>query len=349
MTLGFQSTSSDHSQWRFPSSPSRVARMLTTRSKSENSNRCGVSASRSFGPISGSASISRNTSSMTSRSSLAESNEALMAQLPVAGGFGGVLGVGRRGRGRGLRRSGRRRSGRGRLGRRGGLLAPPPASCRRGGLLGRRGRLLRRRALLRRGGFFAAAAGFLATAAGFVATAAAASWPPPCAPRLLRAAALRAAGFFTAAAGFAARRRRLRGAGRISSEATREASASTSRRRRLTSSSTRMSSSVCRTGPAAAAISSTISRVRSRVDAAPSAERRPYARPRCERRRGRRLDALVVLLVLSSCPSSPWLGNFSSMTHLVSPRRSTFARTPTSPSACCCPATPGARCGWRSS
>src|SRR3954453_22032835 len=62
--------------------------MLTTTSKSENSNRCGVSASRSLGPISGSASISEKILSITSRSSLADSNEALMAQEPPAAGFG---------------------------------------------------------------------------------------------------------------------------------------------------------------------------------------------------------------------------------------------------------------------
>src|SRR5262245_24827089 len=62
--------------------------MFTTTSKSENSNRCGVSASRSLGPISGSASISEKILSITSRSSLADSNEALMAQEPPAAGFG---------------------------------------------------------------------------------------------------------------------------------------------------------------------------------------------------------------------------------------------------------------------
>ena len=41
MTLGSQSTSSDHSQCRLPSSPSSAARMLTTRSRSVNSKRCG--------------------------------------------------------------------------------------------------------------------------------------------------------------------------------------------------------------------------------------------------------------------------------------------------------------------
>src|SRR4051795_6946560 len=80
-TFGSQSTSSDHSQWRLPSSPSRVARMFTTSSKSVNSKRWGVSASRSLGPISGSRSIIANTSSMQSRSSRGDSNEAPTAQL----------------------------------------------------------------------------------------------------------------------------------------------------------------------------------------------------------------------------------------------------------------------------
>src|SRR4051794_8647959 len=60
--------------------------------------------------------------------------------------------------------------------------------------------------------------------------------------------------------------------GRTSSDATRAARDSTSPRSRLTSSRTRMSSSVWRRRPAAAAISSTISRVRSRVTEAPSAD-----------------------------------------------------------------------------
>src|SRR5438874_13535999 len=46
--------------------------MFTTRSTSGNSNRWGVSASRSFGPISGSVLIIVNTWSMTSRNSFAE-------------------------------------------------------------------------------------------------------------------------------------------------------------------------------------------------------------------------------------------------------------------------------------
>ena len=71
LTLGSQSMSSDHSQARF-GSPAPPARMLTTRSRSVNSNRCGVSASRSLGPISGSSLISANVRSMTSRNSLGE-------------------------------------------------------------------------------------------------------------------------------------------------------------------------------------------------------------------------------------------------------------------------------------
>src|SRR5215207_6444569 len=55
--------------------------MLTTRSRSVNSKRCGTSASRSLGPISGSASIIAKTWSMTSTNSSSESNSTLpMAQ-----------------------------------------------------------------------------------------------------------------------------------------------------------------------------------------------------------------------------------------------------------------------------
>src|SRR5829696_1728407 len=79
-TRGSQSTSSVHSQVRFPSSPSRVARMFTTRSTSSNSQRIGTSASRSFGPISGSSSIIPNTRSITVLNSLGESKET-----PTAG------------------------------------------------------------------------------------------------------------------------------------------------------------------------------------------------------------------------------------------------------------------------
>ena len=48
--------------------------MFTTRSKSSNSKRCGTSASRSAGPISGSSLIIVKISSITVRNSLAESN-----------------------------------------------------------------------------------------------------------------------------------------------------------------------------------------------------------------------------------------------------------------------------------
>ena len=51
--------------------------MLTTRSRSVNSNRCGVSASRSLGPMSGSSLISANVRSMTSRNSVSELNAAI--------------------------------------------------------------------------------------------------------------------------------------------------------------------------------------------------------------------------------------------------------------------------------
>src|SRR5437762_57084 len=46
--------------------------MFTTRSRSGNSKRCGVSASRSFGPMSGSVLIIVNALSITSRHSPAE-------------------------------------------------------------------------------------------------------------------------------------------------------------------------------------------------------------------------------------------------------------------------------------
>src|ERR671911_711869 len=93
-TFGFQSTSSDHSQYRLPSSPSVAARMLTTTSKSLNSNCWGVSASRSLGPISESASIIVKTASMTSRSSFADSNEALMDYGVGFGAAGSGLATG---------------------------------------------------------------------------------------------------------------------------------------------------------------------------------------------------------------------------------------------------------------
>src|SRR6476660_1295755 len=84
LTLGSQSTSSDHSQCRLPSSPSEAARMFTTRSRSVNSKRWGTSASRSFGPMSGSSSIIEHTASMTSTNSSSELNSAFATlQLPV--------------------------------------------------------------------------------------------------------------------------------------------------------------------------------------------------------------------------------------------------------------------------
>src|SRR4051794_38950432 len=71
-TSGSQATSSVHSQTRLlPSLLSSDAVMFTTRSRSGNSKRCGVSASRSFGPMSGSVLIISNTRSMTSRNSFA--------------------------------------------------------------------------------------------------------------------------------------------------------------------------------------------------------------------------------------------------------------------------------------
>ena len=68
-TLGSQSTSSVHSQARLPSSSSSAARMFTMRSRSVNSKRCGTSASRSFGPISGSSDIIEKVRSITSTNS----------------------------------------------------------------------------------------------------------------------------------------------------------------------------------------------------------------------------------------------------------------------------------------
>src|SRR3954449_2206913 len=75
-TFGSQSTASVHSQCRLPSSAAAAARMLTTMSTSVNSKRCGTSASRSFGPMSGSSSMIANTRSMTSRNSCGERNSA---------------------------------------------------------------------------------------------------------------------------------------------------------------------------------------------------------------------------------------------------------------------------------
>src|SRR5215217_2417025 len=79
-TLGSQSMSSVHSQCRLPSSPSSAARMLTTRSTSVNSKRCGTSASRSFGPISGASSIIEKIWSITSRTSSGEEKDAPIDQ-----------------------------------------------------------------------------------------------------------------------------------------------------------------------------------------------------------------------------------------------------------------------------
>src|SRR5947209_36114 len=58
--------------------------MLTTISTSVNSKRCGVSASRSFGPISGSSLISVKVRSITSRNSCGDLN----AVIGAAGVYG---------------------------------------------------------------------------------------------------------------------------------------------------------------------------------------------------------------------------------------------------------------------
>src|SRR5918996_1671398 len=72
-TSGFHATSSDHSQRRWcPSVISDAYVTFTTRSTSGNSNRCGVSASRRRGPISGSVLMISNTRSITSRNSAAD-------------------------------------------------------------------------------------------------------------------------------------------------------------------------------------------------------------------------------------------------------------------------------------
>src|SRR3954454_21081343 len=55
--------------------------MFTTWSTSGNTNRCGVSASRSFGPMSGSVLISWNARSMTSRNSFGDSKALLAIPL----------------------------------------------------------------------------------------------------------------------------------------------------------------------------------------------------------------------------------------------------------------------------
>src|SRR3954469_5752098 len=73
-TSGSQVTSSDHTQRRFPSAPPSAAVTFTTRSRSGNSHRCGDSASRSFGPMSGSVLISSNARPITSRNSSADLN-----------------------------------------------------------------------------------------------------------------------------------------------------------------------------------------------------------------------------------------------------------------------------------
>src|SRR3954463_2504444 len=80
LTFGSQPTSSDHSQCRCPSSLPSAARMLTTRSRSGNSNRCGTSASRSFGPMSGSSLIVVKIQSMTVRNSFGDEKSSAMAQ-----------------------------------------------------------------------------------------------------------------------------------------------------------------------------------------------------------------------------------------------------------------------------
>src|SRR5688500_15460795 len=59
--------------------------MFTTRSTSVNSNRCGTSASRSLGPMSGSSLIIEKTWSMTVRNSLSDRNSTAIVQEPCAG------------------------------------------------------------------------------------------------------------------------------------------------------------------------------------------------------------------------------------------------------------------------
>src|SRR3954452_17210421 len=54
--------------------------MFTTRSRSGNSKRWGTSASRSFGPMSGSSLMAAKIQSMTVRNSLGDENSAAMAQ-----------------------------------------------------------------------------------------------------------------------------------------------------------------------------------------------------------------------------------------------------------------------------
>src|SRR3954451_20660902 len=66
--------SSVHSHLRQALESSSFLVTLTTRSRSGNSKRCGVSESRSFGPMSGSVLISSNVRSMTTRNSFADLN-----------------------------------------------------------------------------------------------------------------------------------------------------------------------------------------------------------------------------------------------------------------------------------
>ena len=80
-TLGSQETSSDHSHFRLGSSL-EPARMLTTSSRSGNSNRWGVSASRRRGPISGSSLIRLNVRSITSTNSSTDLKTLIEASRP---------------------------------------------------------------------------------------------------------------------------------------------------------------------------------------------------------------------------------------------------------------------------
>src|SRR3954462_10606735 len=59
--------------------------MFTTRWRSGNSQRCGVSASRSFGPMSGSLDISSKVRSITSRNSSADLNPLTGLSLTPSG------------------------------------------------------------------------------------------------------------------------------------------------------------------------------------------------------------------------------------------------------------------------
>ncbi len=83
-TSASQSTSSVHSHRRQASLDSSSFQvMFTTLSRSGKTNRCGVWASRSLGPISGSVDISSKARSMTSRNSSGD----LKSLLPI--GFWG--------------------------------------------------------------------------------------------------------------------------------------------------------------------------------------------------------------------------------------------------------------------